>query len=193
MADLSVFRSEPSALFTYTGLDVFGPFSVKDCRKKLKRNGLLFTCMGSRAIHVEVLDDLTTDRFINCLRNFLAIRGPVKTFYSDRGTNFVGADNELRKGVESLAGEELKRFLEARQSSFSFNPPYASHMGGAWERMIRSVRNVLQGILSERVSSRLDTSSLRTLMYECMYIVNSRPLTTQQLSIDCNRASSSNS
>ena len=184
MADLPHARAEPSPPFTYTGMDVFGPFVVKDYRKEVKRYGLLFTCMASRAIHLELLDDLSTDCFINSMRCFLAIRGPVKTFYSDRGTNFIGAANEYQQGINILSSEEVKKYLETQQSSFSFNVPHASHMGGTWERMIRTVRNVLQGILSERTSTRMDTSSLRTLLYECMYMVNSRPLTTQQLTTD---------
>ena len=105
-------------------------------------------------------------------------------FYSDRGTNFIGAANEFQKGIDIMSSEEMERFFESQQCSFSFNVPYASHMGGSWERMIGLVRNVLQGILVEKATTRLDTSSLRTLMYECMYIVNSRPLTTHQISTD---------
>ena len=164
MADLPSSRVQPSPPFTHTGLDVFGPFMVQDYRKQLKRYGLIFTCMASRAVHLEVLVDLTTDCFINGMRNFLAIRGPVQVFYSDRGTNFVVADNELQKGLDVLSTQELKKFLESHHSTFSFNVPYVSHMGGAWERFIRTVRNVLHGILCEKKSTWLDSSSLLTLM-----------------------------
>ena len=99
-------------------------------------------------------------------------------------TSPIGAANEYQQGINILSLEEVKKYLETQQSSFSFNVPHASHMGGTWERMIRTVRNVLQGILSEGTSTRTDTSSLRTLLYECMYMVNSRPLTTQQLTTD---------
>ena len=90
-------------------------------------------------------------------------------------TSPIGAANEYQQGINILSSE-------AHSPSMSL--PHASHIGGTWERMIRSARNVLQGILSERTSTRMDTSSLRTLLYECMYIVNSRPLTTQQLTRD---------
>ncbi|KAK0148472.1 hypothetical protein N1851_011196 [Merluccius polli] len=97
MADLPPERMEATPPFTYSGMDCFGPFYVKDGRKELKRYGLLFTCMCSRAIHIEVLDDLSTDAFLNALRCFIAIRGNVSQLQSDQGTNFVGARNEFQE------------------------------------------------------------------------------------------------
>ncbi|XP_067945353.1 uncharacterized protein [Watersipora subatra] len=186
MSNLPQCRTEPEAPFTHTGVDVFGPFKVKDYRKECKRYGLLFTCMASRAVHLEVLEDMTTDCYINSLRSFLAIRGPVSVLYSDNGTNFVGASNEFGKTVKELSEPRIKEYLSTKQCSFSFSTPTASHMGGTWERMIRTVRNVLRGLLIESNTNRIDTSSLRTLLYECMYIVNSRPLTTTTLHSDQN-------
>lgn len=81
MADLPPERMESTPPFTYSGMDCFGPFYVKDGRKEQKRYGL--TCMCSRAIHIEVLDDLTTDAFLNALRCFIAIRGNVRQLRSD--------------------------------------------------------------------------------------------------------------
>lgn len=78
MADLPEERMEMTPPFTYCGIDCFEPFYVKEARKELKKYGLLFTCMCSRAIHTEMLDDLTTDAFINALRGFIAIRGHVR-------------------------------------------------------------------------------------------------------------------
>ncbi|XP_067939825.1 uncharacterized protein [Watersipora subatra] len=172
MSNLPQCRTEPEAPFTHTGVGVFGPFKVKDYRKECKRYGLLFTCMASRAVHLEVL-------------SFLAIRGPVSVLYSDNGTNFVGASNEFGKTVKELSEPRIK-YLSTKQCSFSFSTPTASHMGGTWERMIRTVRNVLRGLLIESNTNRIDTSSLCTLLYECMYIVNSRPLTTTTLHSDQN-------
>ena len=77
-ANLPEERTEASPPFTYCGLDCFGPFIVKEGRKELKRYGMLFTCLCSRAVHIETLDDLTTDAFMNALRTFIAIRGPVR-------------------------------------------------------------------------------------------------------------------
>ena len=91
MANLPEERVESSPPFTFCGMDCFGPFRVKEGRKEHKRYGLLFTCMSSRAIHIEILDDMTTDSFLNALRCCIAIRGTITQLRSDQGTHFVGA------------------------------------------------------------------------------------------------------
>lgn len=73
MANLPEERTETSPPFTYCGLDYFGPFLVKEGRKEVKRYGLLFTCLCSRGVHVETLDDMTSDAFMNALRMLIAI------------------------------------------------------------------------------------------------------------------------
>ncbi|MEE9353165.1 MAG: hypothetical protein V3U94_01940, partial [Candidatus Thorarchaeota archaeon] len=181
MANLPEERVEPSPPFTFCGMDCFGPFRVKEGRKEHKRYGLLFTCMSSRAIHIEILDDMTTDSFLNALRCCIAIRGTITQLRSDQGTNFVGAKNELKQALRELDQERIKVFLAERQCDFVTNPPHASHFGGVWERQIRTIRSVLTSILEE-FPTRLDSSSLRTFLYEAMAIVNGRPLTVENLS-----------
>lgn len=139
MADLPPKRMEATRPFTYSGMDCFGPFYVKDGRKELNTYGLLFTCMCSRAINIEVLDDLSTD----ALRCFIAIRGNVSQLRSDQGTNFVGARNEFQELMKGLEQERVKEL----GCNFVMNPPASSHMGGIWERQIRTVRSVLSSIL----------------------------------------------
>lgn len=185
MADLPRTRVEEAAPFTHCGLDCFGPFHVKDGRKEVKRYGLVVTCMPTRAIHLEVLDDMSTDAFINGLRNVIAIRGSIRTIQCDRGTNFIGAHNELNAAKRNMTKKDKDTVISEMlrlQCEFKFNPPAASHMGGVWERQIRTVRNVLSGLMVQH-GSRLSTSSLRTLLYEVMAIVNGRPLTVE--SLDC--------
>lgn len=177
MADLPKERIEPSPPFTYCGMDCFGPFIVKQGRKEIKRYGLLFTCMCSRAIHTEMLDDMSTDAFISGLRCFIAIRAAVRQLRSDQGTNFNGAKNEFQKAVDK---ERICSFLAEKQCEFVFNAPSASHTGGVWERQIRTVRNILNAILL-LCPGRLDDSSLRTVFYEAMSIVNCRPLTISEI------------
>ena len=180
MADLPKERVEPSPPFTYCGLDCFGPFTVKEGRKELKRYGLIITCLALRAVHIEVLDDMTTDAFLNALRCFVAIRGKVRTIICDHGSNFVGAKHELKENLQKLDKKTIVTRMLNLECEFKFNPPSSSHMGGVWERQIRSIRSVLMGIL-DHSASRMDTSSLRTLMYEVMAIINSRPLTVEGL------------
>ncbi len=180
MSDLPSERMEPSPPFTYCGMDCFGPFLTKKGRKEHKRYGLLFTCFCSCAIHVEMLDDLSTDAFINGLRCFIALRGSVRQIKCDQGTNFVGAKNELNAALQEVDAERLATFLAGKQCNFVLNAPHASHAGGVWERQIRTVRNVLNSTLSLS-PGRLNDTSLRTLLYEVAAIVNSRPLTTDNL------------
>ena len=176
MADLPEDRMEMTPPFTYCGLDCIGPFYVKEARKELKKYGLLFTCMCSRAVHIEMLDDLTTDAFINALRAFIAIRGNVRQLRCDQGTNFVGAKREFMNAMKDLDHEQLKE----HGCEFKMNTPSSSHMGGVWERQIRTIRSVLTAILDQS-AKRLDTASLRTFLYEVMAIINSRPLTIEHL------------
>ena len=119
---------------------------------------------------------MTTDAFINALRAFIAIRGNVRQPRCDQGTNFVGARKEFAGLVKGMDTEMVKDL----GCEFLMNPPAASHMGGVWERQIRSVRSVLTVILDQS-SKRLDSASLRTFLYEVMAIINSRPLTTEHL------------
>ena len=90
MSDLPEERLELAAPFTYTGMDVFGPWYIKDGRKTMKRYGLIFTCLCSRAVHLETLNTMETDSFINALRRFINRRGKVRELRSDRGLILSG-------------------------------------------------------------------------------------------------------
>ena len=181
MADLPPERVEPSPPFTFCGMDCFGPFLTKQGRKENKRYGLLFTCFSSRAIHIEMLDGMSTDALINGLRCFIAMRGAVRQIKSDQGSNFVGAKNELKEALKEVDADRLAVFLAEKQCDFCMNAPYSSHVGGVWERQIRTVRSVLRSTLALS-SGRLNDASLRAFLYEAMAIVNSRPLTVDNLS-----------
>ena len=184
MADLPEDRLEPSPPFTFSAVDYFGPWFVKEGRKQLKRYGVLFTCLCSRAIHLEVSNTLSTDSFINAYRRFIGRRGPVRQLRSDQGTNFVGAMNELQQALSELNHEQIREELLKSSCDwvkFKMNVPHANHMGGVWERQIRTVRSVLASLL-ERHGSQLDDESLRTFMVEAEAIVNCRPLTVDSIS-----------
>ena len=131
----------------------FGPFIIKDGWKELKR--VLFTCMASRAIHLETFNSLDTDSFINALRRFISRRGPIRQLRSDQGTNFVGARKELAHPLGEMDQERIKaKLLEGQCDWFSFkmNVPAVSHMGGVRECQIRTVRSVLSSLLNKAIS-----------------------------------------
>ena len=184
MANLPAERITPAPPFTYPGMDVFGPWYIKEGRKELKRWGLIFTCLSSRAVHFKTLNSMETDAFINALRRFINRRGKVRELRYDQGTNFVEGRNELNAALREVNTDSVKNFLVTQDCDlieFKINVPSASHMGGIWERIIRTVRSVLSGLLEDH-AQQLDDESLRTLFTEAENIVNSRPLTIDNLS-----------
>ncbi|KAK3107563.1 hypothetical protein FSP39_017358 [Pinctada imbricata] len=130
----------------------------------------------SRAVHVELIEELSSASFINALRRFIALRGPVQHFRSDRGTNFIGAVRELEIDATFIESGPVSNFLSENAITWTFNPPQASHFGGVWERMIGTCRRILDAILLENKAITLTHEVLSTFMAEVCAIVNSRPL-----------------
>ena len=97
MADLPKSRVEPAPPFTNSAVDYVGPWYVKEEQKEVKRYWALFTCMAT--IHIEVAHSLDTNSFLQALQRFISRRGPIGELRSDQGTNFVGAQNEFKKGT----------------------------------------------------------------------------------------------
>ena len=181
MAPLPVDRVTPDKPpFNYTGLDVFGTFYVKRGRSQEKRYGCIFTCFTTRAIHIEKLASLDSDSFVNALVRFTARRGNPERIYSDNGTNFVGANKEIGEAINHW-NSTMQEHLLMKHIEWRFNPPSSSHMGGVWERQIRTVRKVMNVLLQNQV---LDDERLDTLFCEIESVVNGRPLTP--VSGDCN-------
>lgn len=112
MADLPKERLQPDLPpFTNVGVDYFGPFEVKVGRSLVKRYGVIFTCMASRAVHLEIAYSLDTSSCIHALRRFISRRGQVSHIRSDNGTNFVGAERELREALSALNHKKIQRSL----------------------------------------------------------------------------------
>jgi len=128
MADLPKQRIVPDLPpCTNVGVDYFGPVEIKKGRTICKRYGVIFTCMACRAVHLEVANSLETDACINALRQFISRRGQVAHITSDNGTNFVGAERELREAVAALNHEQIQGALIPAGVEWSFNPPTGSH------------------------------------------------------------------
>ena len=113
MADLPPERTSADAPFTNSGVDLFGPFYVKEGRRRIVRFVALFTCFSSRAIHLEAVCNLSSDSFILSLRRFLARRGPMASLRSDNGSNFVGAANEFRNLYNEMDHTKISKFLRS--------------------------------------------------------------------------------
>jgi len=126
----------------------------------------------TRAVHIELVESMSTSSFINALRRFFSVRGTVqyaKLLRSDRGTNFIGACKELKIDHNDAA---LNSYLQERNCVWQFNPPHSSHMGGSWERLIGIARRILDAMLLQSVHTRLTHEVLSTLMAEVMAIIN---------------------
>lgn len=176
MANLPFERTRPNLPpFTNVGMDYFGPIVTKRGRSLLKRYGVIFTCLSCRAIHLEIAYSLDTDSCIHAIRRFVCRRGQVQHIWSDNGTNLVGAEKELKRALSSLNNDRIQGTLLKRGISWTFNPPGASHHGGVWERLIRSVRWVLSALLHQQ---SLTDEGLQTLFCEVEAILNNRPITT---------------
>lgn len=119
--------------FTYCGVDLFGPMEVTVGRRREKRYGVLFTCLTVRAIHLELVNNLTADSFIMALRRMAARRGWPQYMYSDNGTNLRGANTELKKSIKNLDEDVLKDKASNHGIKWTFIPPASPHWGGAWE------------------------------------------------------------
>lgn len=175
MADLPLERIQPDKPpFTDVGVDYFGPIEIKRGRSLVKRYGVIFTCMASRAVHLEVAHTLDTDSCIHALRRFICRRGQVSSLRSDNGKNFIGSERELREALSGLNQDKIQSAMLQRGIKWYFNPPAGSHHGGVWERLIRMVRNVLRSVLNQQV---LDDEGLQTLLCEVEAILNDRPIT----------------
>jgi len=169
MADIPSCRLQVDRpAFSSVGIDYFGPLMVRQGRSTVKRYGCIFTCLTMRAVHIEIAHSLNTDSFLNALRRFIARRGRPRQIFSDNGTNFVGAARILKESLQTLNSGKIDQYCSQRNIEWNFNPPTASHMGGAWERMIRSTRKILQNLLE---SQTLNDEGCLTLMAEVEAII----------------------
>ncbi|XP_049329531.1 uncharacterized protein LOC125794101 [Astyanax mexicanus] len=176
MADLPIDRLTPDLPpFSHVGVDYFGPIEVRRGRGMAKRYGVIFTCLTTRAVHLEVAHSMDTDSCVNAFRRFISRRGQVKELRSDNGTNLISAEKELRDALKRWNMDQIERSLIQKGVKWTFNPPAGAHHGGIWERIIRMVKRILSSITNQQ---SLDDEGLVTVMCEVESILNSRPLTT---------------
>jgi len=122
--------------FTVTGVDIAGPLIIRSGLRRVTGTKAwisIFICFSTRAVHLEVVEDLTINAFVASLRRFMSRRGRCSKMYSDNGTNFVGAQEELNAVVTKSIPELARDGME-----WHFNPPSAPHFGGLWESAVKS-------------------------------------------------------
>ena len=156
MSELPEFRKNPFPPFKHTGLDYAGPLLVKTKANPEKRWICLFTCASTRGVHLEVVNDLSTEQFLMAFTRFVSRRGKPTHIYSDNATTFTKAAKALP------------------DVNWQFNPPAAPWWGGFWERLVRSIKEPLKKILGKAL---VTDKELSTLITRIEGQINSRPLT----------------
>ncbi|XP_050072646.1 uncharacterized protein LOC126560733 [Anopheles maculipalpis] len=181
MGQLPAARVNVSPAFTHTGVDLCGPFDVITHTRSKRRVSVyvcLFVCFATKAIHLELVENLSTSAFISALLRFVSLRGKPDTIYSDNGRNFVGAARELsllRKAYNNRAfQDELVDLAAEKGVRFSFIPPRNPTFGGLCEANIKVAKRLLK---STARGALLNLIELQTLLYQISAILNSRPLT----------------
>ncbi|XP_044312747.1 uncharacterized protein LOC123037190 [Drosophila rhopaloa] len=180
MGSLPANRVQPNPAFHTTGVDYCGPFYHKaEARNKAPHKCYIavFVCFSTKATHLEVVQDLTTDSFIAALRRFTSLRGTPRTIWSDNATNFVGAKSELTELKNLFLSEPHTAAIAssclADGIDWKFIPPRAPHFGGLLEAAVKSAKFHFYRVVG---ASILGLDELRTLAYEISAILNSRPL-----------------
>ena len=176
MAPLPLPRSsKPLKTFLHVGVDFTGHFLCKQGRGKAreKRYVAVFTCLNSRAIHLEMVSKLETSDFQNTLTCFAARRGVPTTLYCDNATNFVGSSREIKRLVDAMDQDAISDYTRRNGFEFRWIPPRSPHMGGAWESMVKSAKRAIRATLGQREFTDWE---LYTALCQCEDIINSRPL-----------------
>ncbi|XP_011684315.1 PREDICTED: uncharacterized protein LOC105447806 [Wasmannia auropunctata] len=179
MGNLPHPRVRPARPFAHTGVDYAGPIMLRTSKGRGQRAYkafiALFVCLSTKALHLEVVSDYTAEAFLAAFKCFASRRGLCCTLYSDRGTNFVGADAELRALFRAASTDDgqIWRALADQNVEWKFNPPAAPHFGGLWEAAVKSVKHHLRRVIGDKT---LTFEEMTTFLSQVEAILNSRPL-----------------
>ncbi|XP_008180656.1 uncharacterized protein LOC103308665 [Acyrthosiphon pisum] len=181
MGDIPKCRLQQVKPFMITGVDYADPIMLRSSttRRNVPRQAYicLFVCMTTKALHLEVASDLSSETFLTAFCRFISRRGPVEQMHSDCGTNFVGAA-KLFQSVDQFTHskefqDKCQTYLMSGNISWHFNPPSAPHLGGLWEAGVKSVKTLLYRTLGLQ---RLKYEELATILSRIEATSNSRPL-----------------
>lgn len=181
MASLPKYRVQQIKPFSVSGVDYAGPITVKGFRGRSSKSKAayicLFVCTATKALHLELSSDLSTETFLLAFTRFAARRGPIKELHSDCGTNFVGAANLLSPLQQLLCStsyqERVREHLSKDQITWHFNPPSSPHFGGLWEAGVKSTKSLISRSIG---THKLTSEELITLLTKIEATLNSRPL-----------------
>lgn len=181
MGNLPEYRLQISPPFTNVGIDFAGPIQTRPAKIRgkaavtLKSYIAVFVCMSTRAMHIELVSELSTNAFLAALSRFTSRRGLCSNIFSDCGTNFEGANNVLQENVNAFLSEntDLLTNLATQNIKWNFIPPGAPHFGGIWEAGVKSVKGHLRRILGSHI---LTFEEVSTILAKIESSLNSRPL-----------------
>ena len=167
--------------FHQSGVDYAGPIAVRTTKGRgyhsTKGYICLFICMATRAIHLEVVSDLTSEAFLAAFKRFVARRGHCAELWSDNGTNFVGANKELKNALPregSVVARDIASWLATNGTNWHFIPPHSPNFGGLWEAGVKSTKHHLKRVIG---NSTLTFEEMTTLLCQIEACLNSRPIT----------------
>jgi hypothetical protein len=173
-APLPADRVTPLRPFAVTGIDYAGPLFVKVGHTLKKGYIALFTCATTRAVHLELCLDLSTDKFLLALQRFTGRRGLPNTVYTDNAQTFHAANRELKELCTALSAARTHQYFAERGIRWRFITPRAAWWGGWWERMVATTKRCLRKVLGR---SQVDTEGLQTILVEIEAAIHSRPIT----------------
>ncbi|XP_045541882.1 uncharacterized protein LOC123723347 [Papilio machaon] len=190
MGQIPTARVTPSHPFSSSGVDYAGPIQVRTTKgrghKSYKGYIALFVCLATKAIHLELVSDMTTSSFLAAFRRFTARRGHCYHMYSDNGTYFVKAARTLQHEVLEITQKpHLQDIITNIGTQWHFIPTHSPHFGGLWERGVRSMKHHLKRTIGE---ATLTFEELTTLLCQIESCLNSRPLCKMDESIESMQA-----
>ncbi|XP_017480228.1 PREDICTED: uncharacterized protein LOC108369602 [Rhagoletis zephyria] len=185
MASLPKARVTPAPPFSVSGVDYCGPFNIrigsKAIRTVKKTYAAIFVCMATKAVHIELAEDLSAEAFINIYTRFVNRRGLCTDLYSDNGTAFVGANRMMEEDLQAWHGEYAQQNLANKGIRWHFIPPGAPHHGGLWEAAVKSAKKHILRIVGTR---SIYYDQLHTLLVHVEACLNSRPLVALHDTLD---------
>lgn len=181
MGDLPESRITPSRAFYHCGIDYTGFYNLKDGKSRtrtlVKCYLCIFVCLATKAVHVELVSDLTTETFMNAFKRFVSRRGLCRHIYTDNGTNFVGAHNNMQDVYKILKNlndnEKYYNYFKDHIIEWHFIPARSPHFGGMWEAAVKSFKHHLKRVVTD---ASLTFEEFYTVLTQIEAILNSRPL-----------------
>ncbi|GBM42355.1 hypothetical protein AVEN_183601-1, partial [Araneus ventricosus] len=180
MGDLPEDRVNPNFVFNSVGIDFAGPFYIKTKLRKrdppTKIYACIIICLSTKAIHLELVSDLSSEALIAALKRFMARRGKCRKILSDNATNFVGTKNEINRLFKLMEQQDalFQNFLSEEEITWSHIPPRAPHHGGLWEVGVKAFKFYFKRVVS---NTCLTYEEFLTILIQIEGLLNSRPLT----------------